>query len=159
MPTFDENSALRHILNGTAAETGARFFNALVSNVATVFDTDFAWVTEYLADTQRLRALAFVQDGKLIDDFEYDILGTPCEPVIQGARLIHHPTDVQACYPQDQDLKELGMESYLGIPLLALDGTEVTFEATCRLDTPVEVQYYRNGGILHTVLLRMAESA
>lgn len=123
MPTFDESSALRHILNGTAAETGVRFFNALVSNVATVFDTDFAWVTEYLADTQRLRALAFVQDGKLIDDFEYDILGTPCEPVIQGARLIHHPTGVQSCYPRDEDLKELGMVSYLGIPLLALDGT------------------------------------
>ncbi|NND85549.1 MAG: aconitate hydratase, partial [Acidimicrobiia bacterium] len=36
------------------------------------------------------------------------------------------------------------------------DGTEVRFTTTCRLDTPVEVQYYRNGGILHTVLLRMA---
>ncbi len=33
-----------------------------------------------------------------------------------------------------------------------LDGSEVPFEATCRLDTPVEVDYYRNGGILHTVL-------
>ena len=36
------------------------------------------------------------------------------------------------------------------------DGSEVRFTTTCRLDTPVEVQYYRNGGILHTVLLRMA---
>jgi len=26
----------------------------------------------------------------------------------------------------------------------------------CRIDTPVEIQYYRNGGILHTVLRRMA---
>ena len=32
------------------------------------------------------------------------------------------------------------------------DGTEITFETTCRIDTPVEVDYYRNGGILHTVL-------
>ena len=32
------------------------------------------------------------------------------------------------------------------------DGTEVVFETTCRVDTPVEVDYYRNGGILHTVL-------
>jgi aconitate hydratase len=44
------------------------------------------------------------------------------------------------------------------IPVVATkaDGTEVRFTTTCRLDTPVEVQYYRNGGILHTVLLRMA---
>jgi aconitate hydratase len=36
------------------------------------------------------------------------------------------------------------------------DGKVVTFTATCRIDTPVEVDYYRNGGILHTVLRRMA---
>ena len=34
----------------------------------------------------------------------------------------------------------------------------VEFVATCRVDTPVEVEYYRNGGILHTVLRRMAAS-
>ena len=38
------------------------------------------------------------------------------------------------------------------------DGTAVEFVATCRVDTPVEVEYYRNGGILHTVIRRMATS-
>ncbi len=123
MPTFDENTALRHILNGTATETGSRFFDALVSNLATVFGIDFAWVTEYLADSERLRALAFIQDGKLIHGFEYAISDTPCEPVIRGACLIHHPNSVQDCYPKDEDLKTLGMESYLGIPLLATNGS------------------------------------
>lgn len=37
-------------------------------------------------------------------------------------------------------------------------GETVNFEVICRIDTPVEVDYYRNGGILHTVLRRMAES-
>ncbi|MDA1333778.1 MAG: aconitate hydratase AcnA, partial [Bacteroidetes bacterium] len=32
------------------------------------------------------------------------------------------------------------------------DGSAVIFDADCRLDTPVEVEYYRNGGILHYVL-------
>ena len=32
------------------------------------------------------------------------------------------------------------------------DGSEVRFEAVARLDTEVEVDYYRNGGILQTVL-------
>jgi aconitate hydratase len=31
-------------------------------------------------------------------------------------------------------------------------GKKKTIRAICRLDTPVEVDYYRNGGILHTVL-------
>jgi aconitate hydratase len=39
----------------------------------------------------------------------------------------------------------------------AENGTTTVFEVQVRLDTPVEVQYYRNGGILHTVLREMAQ--
>ena len=37
------------------------------------------------------------------------------------------------------------------------DGSKVEFETTVRLDTPVEVDYYKNGGILHTVIRNMAK--
>ncbi len=35
------------------------------------------------------------------------------------------------------------------------DGKVTEFQVISRIDTPVEVEYYRNGGILHTVLRRM----
>ncbi len=38
------------------------------------------------------------------------------------------------------------------------DGDVVHFVTTCRIDTPVEVEYYRNGGILHTVLRQLSKS-
>ncbi|MFM7056603.1 MAG: aconitate hydratase, partial [Planctomycetota bacterium] len=38
------------------------------------------------------------------------------------------------------------------------DGEVIHFVTTCRIDTPVEVVYYRNGGILHTVLRQLARS-
>jgi aconitate hydratase len=37
------------------------------------------------------------------------------------------------------------------------DGSEIIFSSQIRLDTPVEVDYYRNGGILHTVLRQLAK--
>ena len=37
------------------------------------------------------------------------------------------------------------------------NGEQIHFVATCRIDTPVEVVYYRNGGILHTVLRQLAK--
>jgi len=36
------------------------------------------------------------------------------------------------------------------------DGKEISFEAALRLDTPMEVEYYRNGGILPYVLRQLA---
>ncbi len=38
------------------------------------------------------------------------------------------------------------------------DGSEVKLTTRCRIDTPVEVEYYRNGGILHTVLRDLAKA-
>jgi len=37
------------------------------------------------------------------------------------------------------------------------DGKSRTFTVVCRIDTPIEIDYYRNGGILHTVLRRLAQ--
>ncbi len=39
------------------------------------------------------------------------------------------------------------------------DGSAVEFKATVRIDTPVEVDYYRNGGILQTVLRKLVRAA
>jgi aconitate hydratase len=38
------------------------------------------------------------------------------------------------------------------------DGSTLTFQAIARLDTPIEVNYYRNGGILHTVLRNLLQN-
>jgi aconitate hydratase len=40
----------------------------------------------------------------------------------------------------------------LTVQATADDGTVKTFQAIARINTPVELEYYRNGGILHTVL-------
>jgi aconitate hydratase len=39
-----------------------------------------------------------------------------------------------------------------------LDKSVKEFQATARIDTPVELDYYRNGGILQTVLRKLAKS-
>jgi aconitate hydratase len=38
------------------------------------------------------------------------------------------------------------------------DGSVLSFTAIARLDTPVDVDYYRNGGILQTVLRNLAKA-
>jgi aconitate hydratase len=37
------------------------------------------------------------------------------------------------------------------------DGSQIEFEVVARIDSPVEVEYFRNGGILQTVLKRLAQ--
>ena len=74
---------------------------------------------------------------------------------------------------EGQSAKSLGLTGYEIFDILGLsdemaprqhytvratrdDGAVIEFAAMSRIDTPVEVNYYRNGGILQTVLRRMA---
>ncbi|PKN54737.1 MAG: aconitate hydratase AcnA [Deltaproteobacteria bacterium HGW-Deltaproteobacteria-14] len=57
--------------------------------------------------------------------------------------------------PVDDGLEPL---SDVTVTATAPDGGEKRFTAKVRIDTPVEVEYYRNGGILHTVLRRLASA-
>ena len=118
----DENAALRIILEGTAMETGERFFEALVVNIAKALNTHSAWVTEYVEENRHLRALAFWADGQMIRDFEMEIDGTPCEAVIKTAELIHHPDNILEIFPNNSSLKNIGAVSYMGVPLLDSGG-------------------------------------
>ncbi len=43
----------------------------------------------------------------------------------------------------------------LDVTATSADGTTITFQAIARVDSPVEIRYYRNGGILPTVLFRL----
>lgn len=52
---------------------------------------------------------------------------------------------------------DLSPQSQVTVRAEKEDGTQVAFKAIARLNTPIEIEYYRNGGILHTVLRRMLD--
>jgi PAS domain S-box-containing protein len=121
-PSIDQAS-LRMIVEGTATATGEEFFDQLVKHLALTLGTKCAWVTEWLPDSRRLRALSFWVDDCYFGDYEYDIANTPCEPVIDTLQLIHVPDRLIELFACDPDLEPLGAVSYLGIALLDLDGS------------------------------------
>ncbi len=55
----------------------------------------------------------------------------------------------------DDDLKP---QQAVEVTARKADGTEVRFTTLCRIDTPVEIEYYRHGGILHKVLRDLAKA-
>ena len=79
-------------------------------------------VTQCVADKRQLQALAFWMDGNWVPDYVFDIPGTPCEHVIDKCCLVHFPDRLLDLFPHDADLRQAGMVSYLGMPLLDVDG-------------------------------------
>jgi aconitate hydratase len=49
-------------------------------------------------------------------------------------------------------LEKLAPRTKLRVGAKREDGSTFTFEVVARLDSPIEIDYYKNGGILHAVL-------
>jgi formate hydrogenlyase transcriptional activator len=117
----DEVAALRAILEGTARSTGAVFFQTLVRHLASALGVSSAFVAEFAGAPTRVRTLAYWGRGRIQQNREFELAGTPCEDVVRGG-LCHHPRGVRERFPGDRNLVDMGIESYLGVPLLDGDG-------------------------------------
>lgn len=113
---------LRAIVEGTASVTGTDFFYSLVRHLASALRVRYAYLTECPEDVAgRARTLAFWTGDGFGENVEYDVALTPCGQVLKG-KTAHHPVNLQALFPEDKYLVDLGAESYLGLPLLDSSG-------------------------------------
>jgi formate hydrogenlyase transcriptional activator len=112
---------LRLIAEGTASVTGDEFFRTLVRYLASALHVRYAFVAEFAGVKTRVRTLAFWSGDCLLDNFEFDLGGTPCEAVLAGEMRLYKK-GIQALFPKDKGLIKLGAESYLAVPLVARSG-------------------------------------
>ncbi len=60
--------------------------------------------------------------GQWLDGWEMVVNGTACERVVDERRLVHIPDNLLDLYGNDPDVRAIGAASYMGMPLLDLDG-------------------------------------
>ena len=115
--TLSDDAALREIVEGIESETGDRFFYSLVKHLASALGCEYAFVSELLGDSSRFRTRAVWGRGIFMENFEIPLDGTPCEAVLNG-KSSFHPERICQLFPADTALKQWGVESYCGVPLL-----------------------------------------
>ncbi len=147
-----EHELLRSLVKGTAAASGDEFFQSLVEHLAGALGVRFAFVAEFADSTSRVRTLAYWAGDKLLDNVEYELMGTPCEEVINGS-ICHHPDHVAHEFPDDTTLKDLSAVSYLGVPLCDENGLVLGHLAVMD-DQPMPEQP-RNLAVFHIFATRV----
>ncbi len=95
-----------------------RFLDKLVRGISETLDIPYVLVGKYQEDENSILAQSFWMKDKFIQDFKYGLDFTPCELVIkEGVKKIFQK-DVQKSFPKDQDLVDLGVQGYIGLPLI-----------------------------------------
>ena len=104
------------IIEKISGMTGGAFFTSMVQYLARILQMDYTFVAELTEDGGVIQTIAVCAHGSITDNFSYALPGTPCETVV-GKGLCTYPSGVRQLFPEDRMLVDMGVDSYIGIPL------------------------------------------
>jgi transcriptional regulator with GAF, ATPase, and Fis domain len=108
------------LAEGTGAATGDEFFRSLAKHAALALGARYAFVAESLNSLES-RSLAYWEGSGFGEGFSYRFEGTPCKRVAEGY-VCATQTRLQQLFPEDLWLQQIGVDSYVGVPLTTRDG-------------------------------------
>ncbi|HZW24280.1 MAG TPA: PAS domain S-box protein [Gallionella sp.] len=108
--------ALRFIAQRGGGDNAENILTALVQYLGTALGVDYVFIDTLTESGDCAETVAFYSKGDLVPNIRYALKNTPCDNVV-GKVLCCYREDVQASFPDDPVLADLGVESYAGMPL------------------------------------------
>lgn len=102
---------------------GESFLTALARYLGQTLAVDYV-IIDRLLRCSAAEAVAIYAKGEMLPSVEYDLDGTPCANVMEGT-LCCYGEGVRQLFPDDILLREMDVESYIGLPLLDSSGRVV----------------------------------
>ncbi|MBD3868811.1 MAG: PAS domain-containing protein [Acidobacteria bacterium] len=134
-------TAIRKILASDSSIPGPLFMAHMTRELAAAAGASFALIGELTGPKcSSIQTLSFFGDGRHHDNFEYDLLHTPCEEVI-GQSACCYPANAANLFPRDRALRDLGIEGYIGIPLFDSHNAPVGILVALYRQPVVEAQH------------------
>ncbi len=115
---------LLNVAKGVSAETGEKFFQALVEQAAQALGADCVQVGE-VVDPGGIQSRAVFLNGQPGTNFWYPIIGSPCGDALRSTALHFVPEGLDAQYPRSAVVTGTGFQAYMGMALRDGDGTPI----------------------------------
>lgn len=111
------NQQIKQVIAELSSARGEQFLPKIVQALAKAIDADITFIAAINDNNQQVNTLALDVEGQLSEPISYPIKDTPCENVATNDGICFHDLNVQQLYPKDELLKEMGVNSYIGVPL------------------------------------------
>ncbi|MBO9667041.1 MAG: GAF domain-containing sensor histidine kinase [Bdellovibrio sp.] len=123
---FAEDKAIKllhQIYNIDQLLFGEDLIKELVKILAVTLEVKYVMIGHAVEpEREKIKSDVLWANGEFANSVVYDLKGTPCVNVICGTRVLCLATQVAASYPEDQMLKDMSVDSYIGAPFLQSDG-------------------------------------
>ena len=110
------------------------FLKELITHLAFITKVKYVFIAESGHDegSDFIETITLWSHGKIVENIKFSLKGTPCEKVLDG-NISFYSQQVQKLFPEDNELKSMNAESYLGCPMFSLSGHSLGYIAI--LDT------------------------
>jgi len=118
-------NALKGISRFFPSDGISEYYRTCVESFAHVYNTPYAFIGLYSDDSKsRITTQAVWANGCFVDNFEYELAGTPCSDVID-MKIELIAEHAARLYPLDTMLTDMGVESYFGAPMISVSGKKL----------------------------------
>lgn len=105
---------------GVANHTGKAFYRLLVVHLASCLNLDYAYIGEYVTRPERMKTLAFFNNGELDDSFTYDIDHPSCQEILKSDSCRYQSAKLDL--PNDNLFAKFDAEGFYGKTLINAEG-------------------------------------
>lgn len=117
-PTVVERQLLEEAISLSPQERTGNFLTEAATFIARHTKARYVIIGTLANQNTQVNTCIFLKDGQPLGNFSYSLSGTPCDAVFIQ-RFCYYPVNVADAFPEDKELEELNIESYLGSILLA----------------------------------------
>lgn len=114
---------LLSIAEGISSGMDGNFFSSLVLTMSEIMEADYAFVGQFKAgQSDSIETLAYCEARIAQKNFIYSLENTPCQEVFSRKKICSYPEGAARLFPEDLPLQKMGIEGYVGIPLISTGG-------------------------------------
>lgn len=113
--------AFSQVIESVSNSFGEDFFQNITEALANTVGADFCFIGRVNKDFTEAKTISVYGHGKHLQNFKYELRGTPCEAVTSDGISVY-PSDVASLFPDDIMLVEMEIEAYIGSALRNREG-------------------------------------
>lgn len=118
-------NALREIAERLSPATGNVFFQSVAKYLSEALGAEHVVIGQLVRGRDDLvRTIAVSKFGRIVENFEYSLAGSPCENVV-NQKLRSYSRDLSRIFPDNAWLAEMKIESFVGMPLFDSAGNVI----------------------------------
>lgn len=130
-------NTLRTIVLETSNKSDHDYFDVLTKILSKTLGADYVLVGVLTdGDTRKIRTISVCDKNNILDNFEYELDGSPCKNVADKTIGVYKK-NVAEIFPEDDLLKQMKIEGYIGVPLFSTNKVAIGI-LVCLYQNPIK---------------------